>query len=96
MRSEVFNFTAAQVSYKASEDAADPQVNLDLVTMTVDFPIACFLHLEYELRVYVVLSVKLSVRVQQVDNIFVFLKAVDILIPLSQTGRKYDIYFLKY
>ena len=46
MRSGVFNFTAAQVSYKASEDAADPQVNLDLVTMTVDFPIACFLHLE--------------------------------------------------
>lgn len=94
MRSGVFNFTAAQVSYKASEDAADPQVNLDLVTMTVDFPITCFLHLEY--KVYVVLSVKLSVRVQQVDNIFVFLKAVDILIPLSQTGRKYDIYFLKY
>lgn len=94
MRSGVFNFTAAQVSYKASEDAADPQVNLDLVTMTVDFPIACFLHLEYE--VYVVLSVKLSVRVQQVGNIFLFLKAVDILIPLSQTGRKYDIYFLKY
>lgn len=92
MRSGVFNFTAAQVSYKASEDAADPQVNLDLVTMTVDFPIACFLHLEYELRVYVVLSVKLSVRVQQV----VFLNAVDILIALSQTGRKYDIYFLKY
>lgn len=90
MRSGVFNFTAAQVSYKASEDAADPQVNLDLVTMTVDFPITCFLHLEY--KVYVVLSVKLSVRVQQV----VFLNAVDILIALSQTGRKYDIYFLKY
>lgn len=28
LRSGVFNFTAAQVSYKASEDATDPQVNL--------------------------------------------------------------------
>ena len=46
MRSGVFNFTAAQVSYKASEDATDPQVNLGLVTVTVDFPIPCFLHLE--------------------------------------------------
>lgn len=34
MRSGVFNFTAAQVSYKASEDATDPQVNLGLVVLT--------------------------------------------------------------
>lgn len=70
MRSGVFNFTAAQVSYKASEDATDPQVNLGLVTVTVDFPIPCFLHLELELRVNVVLSVNLAVR--EVDNIFFF------------------------
>lgn len=66
----MFNFTAAQVSYKASEDATDPQVNLGLVTVTVDFHIPCFLHLELELRVNVVLSVNLAVR--QVDNIFFF------------------------
>ena len=42
----MFNFTAAQVSYKASEDAADPQVNLGLVIMTFEFPLAYFLHFE--------------------------------------------------
>ena len=46
MRSGVFNFTAAQVSYKASEDATDPQVNLGLVAMTVEFLLPCFLCLE--------------------------------------------------
>lgn len=89
MRSGVFNFTSAQVSYKASEDAADPQVNLGLATVTVDFLLACFLHLEYKLRVNVEFTVKLAAK--QGDNMFLFLNAVYMLIPLSQTGRKCHI-----